>query len=56
MREPEHCLLIPFLQGRAVAVNMSSDQSADRTLSRPRVEFLRADTRIRVLEIIYLKI
>lgn len=56
LKEPKCCLLIPFLQGETVAVKMYSAQSTDRTHSQPRVKFLRADMRIRVLEIIYLKI
>lgn len=56
MKECKHCLHYPTLQDETVAMKMYSDQSADRTLSQPRVEFLRADIRIGVLEIIYLKI
>lgn len=53
-REPKHCLLYSLAPGQ----NCSCKNAlwVDRTLSRPRVEFLRADRRIRVLEIIYLKI
>ena len=54
-RSPNTGSFIPFLQRGTIAMKMSSDQSTDRTHSRPRVEFLRADMGRRVLEIIYWK-
>lgn len=52
----KHCLFILFLQSETLAMKIYFDQCADRSPSGPRVEFLRADMRIKVLDIIYLKI
>lgn len=52
----KQCLFILFLQSETLAMKLYFDQCADRSPSGPRVEFLRADMRIKVLDIIYLKI